>query len=175
MGNAQIISVFPGCKKEECIDKYKGTSTTMLDMRLDDNNGITDYINCIKNKMDKSDIILVSSCKLVRDSLKENNIKYILVIPSSLKKDECFDEYYGKDSDEKYANCLNDYLCIITNDTYKEECIQIIKLKSDETLYDLINYGYCSRFVANNLNECFNCPLECNHCNYRKTIINKEV
>ena len=66
------------------------------------------YIEHIKSVLSKGevDIILVSSHKVVRDALKENDIDFFLVYPDILCKAEYIERYQERGSPESFIDLL---------------------------------------------------------------------
>lgn len=99
-----IISAFPGCGKSHATKFLNNKKYTILDIDSikfswlkDENGNNTDkpnpefpknYIQCIKENIGKADVIFISSNKEVREALKENKIKFILVSPRLNMKKE---------------------------------------------------------------------------------------
>ena len=186
--NTKVISAFPGCGKTYCFNKYKDSNVKILDSDssefswVKDENGNNtkernsefpnNYIQHIKDSLGKVDIIFVSSHETVRDSLKNNNIEYIIVYPSLDSKEEYINRYISRGNNEGFINFINsnyeNFIKDIKNETYPHK----IELRGKETIEDLINYGYCHNFIANHLYDSYGCPIDCQMCNHKKTIIN---
>ena len=64
------------------------------------------YIRFIKENMDKYDVILVSSHKVVRDALKAEGIQYIIVAPECWCKNEYMIRYLQRGSDIDFIEQL---------------------------------------------------------------------
>jgi hypothetical protein len=92
------------------------------------------YIRHIKKHMETDDIIFVSSHKVVRDALKENDIPYILIYPSINMKDEWIRRFKERGNDKSFIEFQKDhwdeFITDMMNETYPEK----IQLS-----YDIIN------------------------------------
>lgn len=98
------------------------------------------YIEHIESVLSKGevDIILVSSHKVVRDALKENNIDFFLVYPDILCKAEYIERYQERGSPESFIDFLRkNWDNWITKCKQETDCSHII-LKRGQTLYDWI-------------------------------------
>lgn len=123
-----IISAFPACGKSKYFDDWKKGYTYTKGLVLDsdssefswvkDENGNNtkvrnpefpmNYIQHIKDNIDKAEIIFVSSHKVVRDALKDNNIKYVLVYPENTEKakEEYLRRYKNRGNDEGFIQFI---------------------------------------------------------------------
>ena len=142
-----VISAFPGC----------GKTTTYLNLKekikiLDSDSSLfdkayfpTNYIEHIKENIGKVDIIFVSSHKVVRDALNNNNINYTIYYPSKERKKEMMDLYKQRGNNEKFLKFLNDnfesFIDDIDNDNIKNK----IKLKNEGDF--ILNDKYFNRIL----------------------------
>lgn len=125
-----IISAFPACGKSTYFNNWKkGFTYTNLDslvldsdssefswIKDDEGNNTKErnpnfpnnYIEHIKENIGKAEIIFVSSHKVVRDALKDNNIKYVLVFPKNTKKskEEYLRRFKERGNDEKFIEFI---------------------------------------------------------------------
>lgn len=96
------------------------------------------YIKHIKDNIGKADIILVSSHKVVRDSLVGNDIWFTLVYPDRSLKSEYINRYKKRGSDDKFIQMLdekwNDFIDEMES---QKECNKIV-LKSNQHLDDVL-------------------------------------
>lgn len=95
------------------------------------------YIKHIQDNLGKVDYILVSSHDIVRNALKENNIKYTLVYPSVELKDEYLKRYRKRGNPDSFINFIDlkweDFIGDIENETFPK----LIKLNSGDFLSDV--------------------------------------
>lgn len=119
-----VISAFPGCGKSYCFNTLNGKGIDILDSDsskfswIYDSNGNNtgirnpefpnNYINHIKENIGKVDIIFVSSHKIVRDALLQNNIKTILIYPHKHCKNEWIKRFINRGNDEKFIKFISD-------------------------------------------------------------------
>lgn len=104
MKQTVIISAFPGCGRTHVTHFWNGKKYSIIDSDISNFSWIKDetgnntsernpefpqnYIEHIKNNIGKVDIIFVSSHKEVRQALKKNKLKFILVSPRLNMKKE---------------------------------------------------------------------------------------
>lgn len=140
-----IVSAFPGTGKTTFYNKYKEN------LLISDSDSSTfpkgeewpqNYIDHIKSLVGKQNIIFVSSHKEVRDALKENNIHYTLVYPSSKCKEEYIERFKQRGNSEDFVNLLEKhYESWILDDLILEDYPDIIMLNKGEYLskiFDII-------------------------------------
>jgi len=101
------------------------------------------YIRHIKSKKTE-DIILVSSHKVVRVALTDNNIPFILVYPSISLKDEYITRFKSRGSDEGFIELLSINWNSWIEELQNQECFDSIVLKRGEYLSTHFKrfYGY---------------------------------
>lgn len=96
------------------------------------------YIEHIKSNIGKANVILVSSHKVVRDALKENNIHYTLMYPDKSLKDEYIQRYKHRGNNDAFIKMIDSnwdsFIDEIEQETYPEK----IKLKHSQYLNDAI-------------------------------------
>jgi len=97
------------------------------------------YINHIKNNMDKADIILISSHDVVRNALVQNKIPFILVYPDRNIKEEYIARYRQRGSDEKFVKLLEDNWDKFIDDCEKQKGCKHVIIHSGEYLSDKID------------------------------------
>lgn len=116
-----VISAFPGCGKSYCFNNYQD-EFSMLDSDssefswIKDENGNktkernpdfpNNYIEHIKSKIGKVDIIFVSSHEVVREALAKNNIKTIIVYPSKIMKREWIKRFKERGNDDNFISFI---------------------------------------------------------------------
>lgn len=157
MKNTKIISGFPGVGKSYLFDN--NMNLTILDSDSSQFSWIKDrdgnntkernpnfpenYIQHIKDNVGMVDIIMVSSHKVVRDALKENNIDYILVYPSKPLKLQYLDRYKQRGNDDNFINMIDNnwegFIYEIENETFPTK----LRLWNNEYLGDILRKDYC--------------------------------
>jgi hypothetical protein len=154
-----VISAFPGCGKSYCYKNYqeyfsmldsdssqfswikdeKGNNTNERNPEFPEN-----YIEHIKKNIGKVDIIFVSSHTTVREALKKNGIKVILVYPSRGMKDEWIRRFRERGNDERFIDFISSNWDNFISDM-KEETEFLHYELSNEKAY--INLGFlCELF-----------------------------
>lgn len=156
--SAIIVSGFPGVGKSYLKNVYsKEKNLIVLDsdsshfswkepgIRNEDfpNN----YIQHIKDNMETADIILVSSHQVVREALKESNIKYLLVYPNLNMKDIYIKRYINRNSPTKFIEMIDrdweDFVNSCIKDTYP---IHIV-LEEDIYLKDILDIDKWKQYL----------------------------
>ncbi len=66
------------------------------------------YIDHIKENIGKTDIILVSSHKIVRDALRDNEILFTLVYPKRELKQEYLERFKSRGNNESFVKMLDE-------------------------------------------------------------------
>lgn len=106
------------------------------------------YIDHIKSNMYKVDMILVSTHKVVRDALVDNNIKFLLVYPEIELKEEYLERFRNRGSDDSFIKLFeNNWDTFIQEMENQEGCVAT-KLKSGMFLTNIFNHTtkYISRW-----------------------------
>lgn len=106
-----------------------GNKTNERDINFPNN-----YIQHIKERMKTEDIIFVSSHKVVRDALRENNIPYYLIYPSIDMKDEWIRRFKERGNTESFIKFQKEHWDEFINDMMSETYPKKICLS-----YDIIN------------------------------------
>lgn len=112
---AIVVVAFPGCGKT-----YAKEHNTDLDIADSDSSNFSwkvvdgekvrseefpaNYINHIKENMDKYDFIFVSSHVAVRKALKENGIDYVAVFPEENAKDEWIKRFENRNDSQEFID-----------------------------------------------------------------------
>src|SRR5574343_533329 len=146
MKNTRIISGFPGIGKSYLFNNGKN----MLIIDSDSINfswlepGVRNpefphnYMKHIKKNIVKYDLILVSSHKVIRDALRDNNIPYTIYYPSIDSKDIYVDRYTERGNPESFIELVKEnwdlWIIEIENETYPEK----VKLENGAFLADYI-------------------------------------
>lgn len=97
------------------------------------------YIEHIKENMGKAHLILVSSHKAVRDALKESGIPYVLVYPDKGSKDEYFQRYLERGSDEAFIRMIGSQWDNFITDLEAEMWPTAKVLRRGEHLGDIVS------------------------------------
>lgn len=189
MKDTKVISTFPGCGKTYCYNKYLDSDIIILDSDssnfswVKDENGNNtktrnpdfpeNYIKYIRENIGEADIIFVSSHDVVRKALEEHDIDYFLVYPHSNKecKDSFIDRYKKRNSPQSFINFISENYEKFISDMKREFFPYNILLDKNETIDDLLTYGYCEHMVARFADTKIGCPIECDRCPYRNKIL----
>lgn len=103
-----IISAFPGTGKSHF---FRTSNLKVLDSdssKFDKKEFPANYIKHIKENSGKADVIMVSSHKIVRDALVENDIDFVLVYPQKDLKEEYIERYKERGSPDGFIKLLNE-------------------------------------------------------------------
>lgn len=65
------------------------------------------YINHIKKAINEFDIVVVSSHKVVRDTLRENGLDFVVFYPSIESKEIYIERYKQRGNNEKFIDLVN--------------------------------------------------------------------
>lgn len=146
-----VISGFPGVGKSHFFRDNPNLVVLDSDSSLFSwvRNGVRhpefpqNYIEHIKANLGKVRVILVSSHKVVRDALRENGIKYVLVYPDKSLKEEYLRRYRARGSDEVFLQMIADKWDGFIDDIIAEEYPTKRVLQSGEYLSDVFReYSY---------------------------------
>lgn len=94
------------------------------------------YIKHIKENIGVVDIILVSSHKVVRDALKENNIKYDIYYPSIESKEIYVERYRNRGNEEGFIKLVNENWDSWIHEIEEETFPTKIKMEGNSFLKD---------------------------------------
>ncbi len=153
-----IVSAFPACGKTYAFEKMKNIkSLNVLDsdsskfswiweteweddyekgsvpvkVRKRNPNFPNNYIQHIKENMDNTNYLFVSSHKEVREALKENNIPYVLVYPERDRLNEWVGRCYIRGNDKAFIDTMIEHWDEwITECENEDGCTEKIPLKS---------------------------------------------
>lgn len=154
-----IIAGFPGVGKTFCVNnkklqkKYKmadSDSSCFSHAYSKDGKKIVNpyfpdnYINCIKSYFGEYDIVFISTQQIVRETLKEENIPYIIVYPENTidNKLKYIAKYQKRGNDQKFIDFIINNWDKFLGDIFIEDWPTHYGLKGDETLFDVINNIY---------------------------------
>lgn len=156
-----IISGFPAIGKSFLFNNEKYKDLSILDSDSSQYSWIKDekgentkernqdfpnnYIQHIKDNIGYVDIILVSSHKVVRDALKENNINYVLVYPYKVGKEDFINRYISRGNDSNFINFIKDNWDNFIEEMDSENFPKKLRISSDKYLSDYIDkmLKYC--------------------------------
>lgn len=145
---AHIICGFPGIGKSTFFNKSISTSYTVTDSdssNFDKSNFPQNYIEHIKNLVDKVDIILVSTHESVLDSLEsEEDLDIIIVYPKFELKEEYLKRYKSRGSTKEFIKNISDNW---------EDWIEGIESRRNCTLVELNKGEYLSDVITIPSNE----------------------
>ena len=98
------------------------------------------YIEHIKGLMGKVDFIFVSSHKIVREALRDNNIEFVMVIPDKRELNEWMVRMYNREDTDEFINNQIDHWDEWLNEIEEETDTysKLIKLHRKEFLSDVI-------------------------------------
>ena len=140
----KIISAFPACGKTYCYRNMQDNFKGILDSDSSDFSWIKDnddnntkernpdfpnnYIQHIKENINKVEIIFVSSHKVVREALKKNNIDYTLVYPKKDQKEDWMIRFRNRGNNKDFVNFISENWDNFIDDMDKETYPDRIKL-----------------------------------------------
>jgi len=143
-----VISGFPGIGKSHFFRKNEKEGKSVLDSDSSLFSWIekgvrhpdfpNNYIKHIKENLGKSDIILVSSHKNVRDDLVENNIPFTLVYPSRSIKEEYLQRYIDRGSDNPFIKLLDNNWDNFLDEMEQQKGCEKIELEEGKYLSDYL-------------------------------------
>jgi len=116
MSKAIIISGFPGIGKthfSENNKKYKisdsdSSKFSWLEEGIRDPDFPNNYMEHIKENLDKYDIIFVSSHKTVRDALLKHKFTFTMVYPDISLKEEYLERYRKRGNDKWFIQMISE-------------------------------------------------------------------
>lgn len=120
MKKTYLISAFPGTGKTWSYNNLKNkylmldSDSSFFSWLYDENKNKTEvrnpefpqnYIEHIKSNLGKYDFIFISTHKIVRDALRENNLEYILVYPLNTEenKKKYIQNYYNRGNNVSFV------------------------------------------------------------------------
>ena len=142
MSKAIVISAFPGVGKSyyqqhtdlKVLDSDSSGYSWVVNKGVKERNPDfpRNYIEHIKENLDKVDIILVSSHKEVRHALVRAGVHYVIVYPSVSLKREYLNRYQLRGNDENFVEMMKKNYTSFINEIEKEEGYSKIRLHDDE-------------------------------------------
>jgi len=145
-----IVSGFPGTGKSYFFNTSERTILDSDSSKFDKSDFPRNYIEHIKENIDKVDVIFVSSHKDVRDALVKEKINFVLAYPSKNLKDEYIQRYIKRGSPEVFVNLISKNWDIWLDELddqvgcYKQEMVSNIYLSDFEDTLD--ENGYPIKF-----------------------------
>lgn len=134
-----VISAFPGCGKTTYYERNRNKKIIDSDSsKFDKSDFPKNYVEHIKEKIGKVDMIFVSSHKVVREALVESGIKFVLVYPNISLKEEYLQRYRNRKSPESFINLLSENWESWIYEIDHETRFRKIKLERGEFLADII-------------------------------------
>lgn len=104
-----IISAFPGMGKSYVYKKYGEEFCSDSDSsQFDKSQFPSNYITHIKSLLGEKKFIFVSSHKVVRDSLRLEDMPYVLVYPTVNRKQEFLENYKNRGNTEGFIKLLEE-------------------------------------------------------------------
>ncbi len=131
-----LISAFPGTGKTYL---FNNTNKIILDSdssKFDKEYFPENYIKHIKENIGTADIICISSHKVVRDALVENNLNFTLVYPDRSIKEEYIQRYKDRENEESFVKLLKNNWDSWMDEMENQVGCHHIKLGSNEYLSD---------------------------------------
>lgn len=135
--NTIVVAAFPGCGKSHLFRSSKDkivldSDSSLFDKAYFPNN----YIKHIQENIGVADIILVSSHKVVRDALVDNNIDFVLVYPNIKSKDEYIQRYIQRKSPQGFIDLISSNWDNWINECKTQKGCGKIELKENQYLSD---------------------------------------
>lgn len=164
----KVISAFPACGKstyfknysyysnEKYKDKILDSDSSLFSWLYDENGNKTDvrnldfpnnYIQHIKEHLNKENIIFVSSHKSVRDALKANKIKYYLIYPEKSMKEEWMKRFRDRGNSEEFIKFQEDHWDEFIDDMANEIFPMKVELKP------CVNLNAITSFLIKNIKD----------------------
>ena len=108
---ALVLSGFPGVGKSYVYEKYKFNSDRIIldsdSSKFDKSKFPANYIEHIKENLDKVSIIMVSSHKEVRDALLDAGIDFIVVYPDKSLKEDYLKRYKERGNAQAFIDLID--------------------------------------------------------------------
>lgn len=139
-----LISAFPGTGKSfytKHAKKYypRNWCTDSDSSKFDKSKFPENYITHIKNKIESNtQYIFISSHKIVRDALVNNNLDFVLVYPDMSLKQEYIERYKLRGNNEDFIKLLENKWEEWINECQEQEgCLHVV-LKSNQFIKDVL-------------------------------------
>jgi len=141
----EVISAFPGTGKTYCVNNIKNrfyldsdsSQFSWISSGVRDPNFPQNYINHIRSNIGKCDAIFVSSHEIVRKSLRDNGIEYILIYPNKSLLDEYLKRYRNRGSQDSFISLLENNWDLWIDSCENDPTTNKIVLDREETIYNL--------------------------------------
>jgi hypothetical protein len=156
-----IISAFPGTGKTTLFDAIESLTKDALNPEMSEKiplvvdsdsskfswleSGVRDpdfpnnYIKHIKGLIGHVDLIMVSTHKVVRDALKDAGIRFVIVHPIKLIKEEYIERYVQRGSPEGFIKLMDEKWNEFISELHDETEVNKIALAERQTLTYIIN------------------------------------
>lgn len=135
---ATLISAFPGTGKTYF---FNNTNKIVLDSdssKFDKKEFPQNYINHIKNNIDKADVILISSHKVVREALEANGLFFTLVYPEKKLKADYVLRYINRGSPDGFISLVKNNWDMWIDELKSQKNCDHVVLKLNQYISDII-------------------------------------
>jgi len=153
-----VISAFPGCGKSTMTNFINEGGAKVIDSDSSLFSWVVNedgekernpefpenYINHIKENIGKQNVIFVSSHKIVREALRKNRIRTIIVYPPLTVKELYLKNYKDRGNDENFINLINNNWETWINEI-KEE------LKDKNSMYTGVELPKSFPYITSNI------------------------
>lgn len=139
---AVLLSAFPGTGKSYLYENNEGLTILDSDSSTFDKEGFPqNYIEHIKENLNKAHIIMISSHEEVREALLENDLYFVVAYPSIDLKDEYIERYKNRGNEDSFVELLNNNWENWITEIESDDRFKKIKLSEGEFLSDKIDIG----------------------------------
>lgn len=137
---SSLISAFPGTGKTYFFEKNKDNFNILdSDSSTFDKNYFPDnYITHIKNNYKEKELMLISSHKVVRDSLIKNNLRFLVVYPALDCKDIYIKRFKERNNTEAFIERISSNWEDWINEIEDSILFDKIRLNKNNYLSDVI-------------------------------------
>lgn len=108
----KIYSAFPGTGKSSYCRKFLHNSDKIVldsdSSKFNKSDFPNNYINHIKNNINKVHIIFVSSHIVVREALEENKLQFTLIYPNMTLKNEYLERYRNRGNSSLFIKLIDE-------------------------------------------------------------------
>ena len=135
----KLISAFPATGKSTLFKTYNGKITDSDSSTFDKKDFPHNYIAHIKEKISEGyEYVLISSHKIVRDALVENELPFILVYPNIELKQEYIERYKNRGNNDSFIKLIETNWDDWINECNEQTGCSKIELQSGQFLSDVI-------------------------------------
>lgn len=141
MKKTLLLSGFPGTGKSYFFQNEKELSVLDSDSSTFDKSDFPrNYIEHIKQNIGLVDVILISSHKVVRDALVDNNLEFTLVFPGPCcSKDEYIKRFTERGDSEEFIALLDTNWNIWINELKEQDGCKKIRIRSTSYISTVMN------------------------------------